>query len=158
MPIAVDIMKQVKQEKRAFDKYQEAVQKARKKGRKRPRRGLSPPEQQPPTITRFWRKLLAMHAVFPLIVEWTAAAELVIVMVPGSVEEERLFSVMNFLKDDTRNRLSLHLEAAVRIFSQQQYTTATFPYTRAYNVCLRCMSKAGTPRSSCMSKGRCIKE
>ena len=82
-----------------------------------------------------------MHAVFPLIGEWAAAAELVIVMVPGSVEEERLFSVMNFIKDYTRNRLSLHLEAAVRLFSQQQYTTVTFPYVRAYHAWLAGMSK-----------------
>ncbi len=72
-----------------------------------------------------------MPAVFPLISEWAAAAQLVIVMVPGSVEEERLFSVMNFLKDDTRNSLCLHLEAAVRIFSQQKYNTADFPFMRA---------------------------
>lgn len=54
---------------------------------------------------------------------------------------ERLFSVMNLLKDDTQNRLSVHLEAVVRIFIQHRYTTATFPYKRAFKLWLDGVAK-----------------
>ena len=132
VPIAVQLMQVVKQEKKAEAKYHKLEAKRKKAGRKRPRTGLPWPQEALPTITRFWRMLEERESAFPLISEWAAAAELVIVMVPGSVEEERLFSVMNLLKDDTRNRLDEHLEATVRIFYQQLYTTGTFPFERAY--------------------------
>ena len=55
--------------------------------------------------------------------------EHVLVQVPGSVEEERTFSAMAYLKNKQRNRLlSAHLNAAMRLFLQRQHTLATFPY------------------------------
>jgi hypothetical protein len=37
-------------------------------------------------------------------------------MVPCSVEDERVFSAMNFIKSRLRNRLTVHLSEAVRLF------------------------------------------
>ena len=55
-------------------------------------------------------------------------AELALVMVPGSVEDERLFSAMNFIKNVLRNKLkNPHLTAAVRLFFSRQFTVKTFP-------------------------------
>ncbi|KAJ9504497.1 hypothetical protein QJQ45_020593 [Haematococcus lacustris] len=58
-------------------------------------------------------------------------AELALVMT-GSVEEERMFSAMAYLKDDTRNRLQeCHLNVCARVFSSNQFDLDTFPDERA---------------------------
>jgi hypothetical protein len=38
-------------------------------------------------------------------VEWVKVAELVMVMVPGSVEDERMFSTLEYIRYSQRNRL-----------------------------------------------------
>jgi hypothetical protein len=44
--------------------------------------------------------------------EWMKLAELALVMVPGSVKDERVFSEMDYIKDARRNRLqNPHLSA-----------------------------------------------
>ena len=49
--------------------------------------------------------------------EYLVLAEVAPVMVPGSVENERLFSAMSFIKNGLRNSLkNPHLTAAVRLF------------------------------------------
>ena len=64
--------------------------------------------------------------------EWGVLAELALVMVPGSVEAERIFSTMTFIKDDNlRNRLTTHLSLCTRIYRQHTYTLANFPYAEA---------------------------
>ncbi|NCB23801.1 MAG: hypothetical protein EOM56_13415, partial [Deltaproteobacteria bacterium] len=83
-------------------------------------------------MTQFWRLLTRNKAAAEHYSEWVAFAKLAIVMVPGSVEEERVFSAMNFLKNQTRNSLDTHLEDAVRVFTQALYTVHTFPYSQAY--------------------------
>ena len=52
-------------------------------------------------------------------------------MVPGSVEAERMFATMSFLKDNMRNRLTTHLGPCARIYSQSTYSLANFPYEEA---------------------------
>lgn len=47
-------------------------------------------------------------------------------MVGGSFEDERLFSVMNFVKSATRNCLNVQL--AVRMKAQNLFDLHTFPY------------------------------
>ena len=60
--------------------------------------------------------------------EWVCLGELALVIVPGSVEDERIFSAMNFLKSDLRNRLvNPHLTDALRIFSSHAYTHLPLP-------------------------------
>jgi hypothetical protein len=64
--------------------------------------------------------------------EFFNLAELAFVMMPGSVEEERMFSALKYLKSALRNRLSTELlTAAARIFKNTIYSVATFPYHRA---------------------------
>ena len=67
--------------------------------------------------------------------EWTRLAELALVIVPGSVEDERVFSAMNFIKSALRNRLvNPNLTNAMRIFTSQAYAVATFPYKEALQI------------------------
>ena len=56
------------------------------------------------------------------------------VMVAGSVEDERGFSAMNFLKSADRNRLDKHLELCMRLKLQKIFTLETFPSSEAYDV------------------------
>ncbi|KAJ9508209.1 hypothetical protein QJQ45_021582 [Haematococcus lacustris] len=55
--------------------------------------------------TKLWRYLAGQPITKADILEYIKLAELALVMTPGSVEEERMFSDMAYLKDDTRNRL-----------------------------------------------------
>jgi hypothetical protein len=55
-------------------------------------------------------------------------AEIGMIHVLGSVEDERTFSSLNFLKDRLQNRLDEHLQVVVGMHGQQVYTIETFPY------------------------------
>lgn len=64
--------------------------------------------------------------------EWIGLAELVFVMVGGSVEDERKFSAMSFIKNKQRNKLQAsHLSMCVRMFADELYSVGTFPYAQA---------------------------
>jgi hypothetical protein len=46
----------------------------------------------------------------------------------GSIEDERTFSMLGFMKSKLRNRLGGHLDICVKLFSQPFFTHANFPY------------------------------
>jgi len=46
----------------------------------------------------------------------------------GSVEDERTFSTLKFIKTRLRNRLCEHLDLVVCMFARPFYTIDTFPY------------------------------
>ncbi|KAJ9521633.1 hypothetical protein QJQ45_000445 [Haematococcus lacustris] len=82
--------------------------------------------------TKLWRYLAGQPITKADILEYIKLAELALVMTPGSVEEERMFSPMAYLKDDTRNRLQeCHLNVCARVFSSNQFDLDTFPDERA---------------------------
>jgi hypothetical protein len=58
-------------------------------------------------------------------------AEVGSVLVFGSVEDERCFSSLKFLKSCQRNRLGKHLPLVVRMFGQKYYAFEDFPYEEA---------------------------
>jgi hypothetical protein len=56
-------------------------------------------------------------------------AEIAMVHVLGSVEDERCFSSLTFLKDRLRNRLvSEHLGVVLRMHGHRLFTLQNFPY------------------------------
>ena len=64
--------------------------------------------------------------------EWLKLAELVLVLVPGSVEDERVFSSMKYLKNPQRSSLQeQHLTACARGFRHDRFSLASFPYGEA---------------------------
>ncbi|KAJ9506477.1 hypothetical protein QJQ45_019466 [Haematococcus lacustris] len=82
--------------------------------------------------TKLWRYLAGQSITKADILEYIKLAELALVMTPGSVEEERMFSAMAYLKDDTHNRLQeCHLNVCARVFSSNQFDLDTFPDERA---------------------------
>jgi hypothetical protein len=65
--------------------------------------------------------------------EYIKVAELAVVMVLGSVQDERTFSTLTFMKNKLRNRLTTHLELVVSMKMQNFYTLDNFPYGDAYD-------------------------
>ena len=88
-------------------------------------------------VTLFW-KLMTDNPVWRIAVsEFIKVGEIALTMVGGSVEDERAFSAMSFLKNTLRNRLDTHLEVCMRLKMQDHYTVSDFPYHAAYNWWLR---------------------
>ena len=66
-----------------------------------------------------------------LISEYFKLAEIGVCLVVGSVEDERCFFNLKFLKLCQRNRLEKYLPLVVRMFGQQHYILENFPYKKA---------------------------
>jgi hypothetical protein len=63
--------------------------------------------------------------------EFMKVAKIAIIVVFGSVEDERTFSMLGFMKSKLHNRLGRHLDTTVKMFSQPFYQQDTFPYNNA---------------------------
>eukprot|EP00983_Pelagomonas_calceolata_P048919 1141274-Pelagomonas_calceolata.AAC.4 len=64
--------------------------------------------------------------------EFVKLARLVLVVVPGSVGDERMFSAMKYFKNPQRNSLKeQHLTACARRFKSKEFSIASFRYPTA---------------------------
>jgi hypothetical protein len=89
---------------------------------------LEPPFNVNP-VSRLWRMLDANIALAGQFPEYIKLAQIALVHVLGSVEDERCFSSLTFLKDKLRNRLaSDHLSVIMGMYGQQVFTLENFPY------------------------------
>lgn len=82
-------------------------------------------------VIKLWRNLSQSRHLSSLISEFFKIAEIGCCLVLGSVEDERCFSTLKFLKSCQRNRLDKHLPLVVRMFGQNYYTLENFPYKEA---------------------------
>jgi len=65
------------------------------------------------------------------------------VMVPGSVEDERMFSAMKYLRNPQRNRLQQqHLTCCARGF-KSEFSVESFPYSAAIGEWLSVKKRRG---------------
>jgi hypothetical protein len=56
-------------------------------------------------------------------------------MVSGPVQDERMFSAMDFIRSDRRNRLKAsHLTMCACLFKDVLFTPSSFPYSKAIGV------------------------
>ena len=83
-------------------------------------------------FTALWRTLSSNAHLKSHIGEFMKLAEIACVQVLGSVEDERTFSNLAFIKSKLRNRLTTHLETAIGMYAQSFYSIDTFPYGAAY--------------------------
>jgi hypothetical protein len=58
-------------------------------------------------------------------------AKIAVVTVLTSVEDERTFSTLSWMKSKVRNRLNGHLDCTLRVFSQPWFSVTNFPYQLA---------------------------
>ncbi|KAJ9528159.1 hypothetical protein QJQ45_005795 [Haematococcus lacustris] len=85
-------------------------------------------------ISQLWQSLSKQPITALEISEYGRLAGLAMVMVGGSVEEERMCSAMAYLKDDTHNRLNEeHLNVCARVFHNVTHAVADFPYNGGPN-------------------------
>jgi hypothetical protein len=64
-------------------------------------------------VTRLWRSIEANNYFKHTLSEFIKIAEIAIVMVLGSVQDERTFSTVTFAKNKLRNRLTTNLGLVV---------------------------------------------
>jgi hypothetical protein len=77
-------------------------------------------------LTRLWRRIEASGLLRQKLSEFMKVVELAVVTVLGSVEDERTFSTLSFMKNKLRNRLSIHLPHVVTMYGQDFYGSKTF--------------------------------
>ena len=85
-------------------------------------------------MTKLWQILgsnaLLLHS-FP---EYFKVAKMAMTIILDSVEDERAFSTVGFVKGKLRNKLGDHLPLYVQMFTQKFYTLKNFPYTEAVQI------------------------
>jgi hypothetical protein len=79
-------------------------------------------------LTMIWRIFDANSTLSKCFPEYLKLAEIAIIHVLGSIEDERSFSSLNFLKNKVRNRLDQNLQVIVGMHGQQIYNLKNFPY------------------------------
>lgn len=79
-------------------------------------------------MTRLWRKVGGNPLIQLKMGKWLKLAEIAIVTMMGSMEDERLFSNFSFIKNKLWNRLGPHLECMVRMYTQRFFTLQDFPF------------------------------
>jgi len=94
---------------------------------------MEPPFDLNP-LTRLWHYLdfcsVLKVKAFP---EYFKLAEVAIVQVFSSMEDERCLISKAFFKNKLRNSLYTHLECVVGMYAQKIFSLETFPYSDAYN-------------------------
>jgi hypothetical protein len=80
---------------------------------------------------KLWHQLTSSQHLCKLISEYVKLAEIGSVLVLGSIEDERCFSSLKFLKSCQRNRSGKHLPLVVCMFGQKYYFLEDFLYSEA---------------------------
>lgn len=96
------------------------------------RTAMLPPYDVNP-LTKIWRVLDSNNSLTENFGEFLKLAEMALVHVIGSVEDERLFSSVAFLKSKLRNNLNEHIQVVVGMFSQRIFTLENFPYQSVFD-------------------------
>jgi hypothetical protein len=68
-------------------------------------------------VTKLWRTLTSFRILEVKIPEYTKLAKLVVVQVIGSIENDCCFHTLIFMKIKLRNRLTMHSELVIHMFS-----------------------------------------
>jgi hypothetical protein len=94
------------------------------------RRCMLPPFDKNPFI-KLWDIVSGLAVLSKMIPEYLKLAEIGYAFILGSVEDERTFSSLKFLKSRLRNWLEDKLPLVVRMHGQKNFTQETFPYKKA---------------------------
>jgi hypothetical protein len=88
---------------------------------------MEPPYDLNP-VTQIWRTISASKVLAHGFLEYLKLAEIALVHVIRSVEDEFVILSGSFLKTKLRNSLDPHLGLVVGMYSQNLYTLQNFPY------------------------------
>jgi hypothetical protein len=78
-------------------------------------------------LTKMWCLVTTSQVLVYNFLEYVKLVEMAMVQIVGSVEDERCFSTLAFMKSKCHNRLITHLPL-VWIFAQRFYTLQNFLY------------------------------
>ncbi len=81
---------------------------------------VEPKNENP--LTKLWRQLATNNLSVVRLYEFMKFVKLVIVQVIESVEDEKTFSTLSFMKSMLWNQLVGHLNIAIHMFIQNFYT------------------------------------
>ena len=96
------------------------------------RAAMLPPFDVNP-LTKVWRVLHSnINSLTKNFTKFIKLAEIAVIHVIGSVEDERTFSSLTFLKSKLRATLVDYLEVALGMYSQRVFTLESFPYQRVF--------------------------
>ena len=89
-------------------------------------------------LTCIWRTISTSKVLSSSFPEYLKLAKVGLVQVIGSVEDERCFSALNFIKNKNCHCLTKNLELSMRIFAQKFWTLEDFPFQEAFYKLERC--------------------
>lgn len=95
------------------------------------RAAMEPPYDLNP-LTKIWRKITSNGPFVGRFHTYVAVAEITVVMVFGSVKDERIFSTLAFLKLKLINSLNSHLNLVVGIYNEKMFSLKSFPYDATF--------------------------
>ncbi|KAH7403976.1 hypothetical protein KP509_15G003200 [Ceratopteris richardii] len=99
----------------------------------------------PGAMTKLWKKLDISPFLKESMSEYFKVANLCLTMILGSVEDERLWSSLTFIRNATRYRLNKNLDTCLRFFVSQS-DLETFPFEEAYAIW----------KSQCQRRSECV--
>ncbi len=78
---------------------------------------------------KMWALLVNNQIMSHKLHEWLKFTEFFMVMVLGSVEDEKCFSTLSFIKNKLRNRLVKHLDLILHMYAQIFYFLEIFSFS-----------------------------
>jgi len=84
-------------------------------------------------LTQLWHTLEASHILQHSFLEFFKLATIAAMQVLGSMEDERTFSTLSFMKSKLKNHFNEHLHTIVKTYSQTFYTLNTFLYDACFD-------------------------
>ena len=84
-------------------------------------------------VIKIWKNLGERNQLREAIPEYFKLTNLCLTMILGSVEDERVFSTLGFLKSKVRNKLDKNLDNWLRLYNSR-YEVESFPYERAFSI------------------------
>ena len=99
-------------------------------------KACEPPFELNP-LTKIWCVAEANGPLAGRFPTFLKLAHIAVAMVLGSVEDERIFSSLAFLKSNIRNSLDSHLGVVVGLYSQKMFDIDTFPFDEAYDLWMK---------------------
>jgi hypothetical protein len=83
-------------------------------------------------VTRLWHSIDVNSFLKQALSKYPIVVEMAVVMVLESIQDERTFSTMNFMKSKLHNRLTNNLPLVCDFKSQNFFTLDSFPFDVAY--------------------------
>jgi hypothetical protein len=83
-------------------------------------------------FTCLWKVINVFHLLSNIFLEYLKLAKIAMMHVLGSIEDERCFNLVSFLKSKLHNHLNPHLHPIVALYAQRFFTLNTFPYATTF--------------------------